>query len=551
MTHRVGVSAASGAKPWGKRGPAGPWDAIVIGSGMGGMTTAAALAQVGRRVLILEQHYTPGGFTHVFRRPGYRWDVGVHAVGEVTRHSMPGRILHHLTEGHLAWASLGSVYDEFYFPDGFRIDFPDSPERFAHNLELAFPSEVEAIDDYLRFVRRVAGAMKSYYLTRALPKRLGSFADRILAREAEKYLAMRTRDVLFDLTDDPRLRAVLAAQWGYYGSVPSRSSFAMQALVVRHFSHGGYYPIGGAQKIGEALLGTVARAGGFTRVATDVEEILIEKKRAVGVRLTDGELIRAKTIVSAAGISSTVRRLLPGAQKKERWVGDIEALSPAAAHVCLYLGFKGNIREAGAGSANKWFYETWSTEEAAWDVGSPEAPNTNRAPVLYTSFPSLKDPTHDPGPEQRHTGEVVTFVPYEAFRRWQNSRWKKRGPEYEAFKKDLESRLLRQFLEHMPKLEPMLDHVELSTPLSTETFARPVLGSIYGLEPTPERFQTAWLRPRSPIPGLYFSGSDVATVGVVGAMMGGILAAVAAEPVRVGRLLAPLVRRPDPHQRWD
>ncbi len=48
---------------------------------------------------MLEQHYVPGGFTHTFSRKGWTWDVGVHAVGEVTRHSMPGRILHALTDG--------------------------------------------------------------------------------------------------------------------------------------------------------------------------------------------------------------------------------------------------------------------------------------------------------------------------------------------------------------------------------------------------------------------------------------------------------------------
>jgi len=62
-------------------------------------------------------------------------------------------------------------------------------------------------------------------------------------------------------------------------------------------------------------------------------------------------------------------------------------------------------------------------------------------------------------------------------------------------------------------------------------------GSIYGIEPTPERFANPWLRTRSPIRGLFFSGSEVATVGVVGAMMGGALAAISAEPVRGLRLL--------------
>ena len=145
----------------------------------------------------------------------------------------------------------------------------------------------------------------------------------------------------------------------------------------------------------------------------------------------------------------------------------------------------------------------------------------------------MKDPSHKGG----HTGEVVTFVPWKQFEPWLGTRWKKRGPEYDAFKKKIQDSLLEQFLSWMPKLAPMIDHVELSTPLSTDNFARPMHGSIYGIEPTPERFRNPWLRPRSPIPGLFFSGSEVATVGVIGAMMGGVLAATAAEPVAAMRYL--------------
>ena len=90
--------------------------------------------------------------------------------------------------------------------------------------------------------------------------------------------------------------------------------------------------------------------------------------------------------------------------------------------------------------------------------------------------------------------------------------------------------MLEQLLEHMPGLREHVDYIELSTPLTTDHFVRPMAGSIYGLEPTPERFANPWLRPKSPINGLYFSGSEVASVGVVGAMMGGLLAAVAARP---------------------
>ena len=528
-------TATKRQKYWNKQGKDGPWDYNVIGSGMGGMTSAAMLARLGKRVLVLEQHYVPGGFTHMFRRKGYIWDVGVHAVGEVTRHSMTGRLLAALTEDRLKWQSLGPVYDEFYFPEGFRIDFPDNPKQFRDNLIAAFPDEQAAIDAYLDEVKKVSASMKGYYLARTFPKSLARPADLLLAGKARAHLDRTTAEVIAELTDNPRLRTIFAAQWGYYGSVPSRSSFAIQALVVKHFLHGGYYPVGGAREIANELLKTVAEAGGWTRINADVEEILVRKGRVVGVRLAGGEEIEAKNVISAAGIGATVSRLLPEEHRNETWARDIAKLRPASAHVCLYLGFKGDIRTAGAGPANKWFYQTWDCELDAWNVHPDQ--ELPKAPILYCSFPSLKDPEHDPGPDQRHTGEVVTFVPWEAFGEWEGSRWMKRGESYESFKKQLEEHLLEQFLKHMPQLEPMLDYVELSTPLSTDTFCRPQSGSIYGLEPTPERFGNKWLRARAPIGGLFFSGSEVASVGVIGAMMGGVLAAASAEPVAAWKFM--------------
>ncbi len=520
---------------WSRTSPKRSWDAIVIGSGMGGMTTAAMLSKLGQRVLVLEQHYVPGGFTHTFKRKGYEWDVGVHAVGEVTQHSLTGRLLSYLTGGELEWASLGEVIEEFHWPDGFRIDFPDTPEQFRANLVAAFPKEEAAIDAYMDMVRKVAAGMRGYYLSRVVPSILRPLAEWTIGRKAQRFLEMRTADVVNGMTDDPKLRALFCAQWGYYGSPPSRSSFAIQALVVKHYRWGAYYPVGGSAQIARGLLKTVAEAGGWTRICADVEEILCVGGRAIGVRLKDGEVIHANTVMSAVGILSTAKRLLPAGMRDAKWITDLERLRPAPAHVCLYIGFKGDIRKAGASAANKWFCRTWDMDEEAWEVEDPE--KIGDAGFLYCSFPSLKDPLHDPGPEQRHTGEVVTFVPWKTFERWKDTRWRRRGEDYESLKQAIQDSLLEQLLRNMPELREYVDYVEVSTPLSTDHFCRPVAGSIYGIEPTPERFRCPWLKPRSPIKNLFFSGSEVATVGVIGAMMGGVLCAAAASPLKAIGLL--------------
>jgi hypothetical protein len=89
------------------------WDAIIIGSGIGGLSTAALLSIYGgQRVLVLERHYVPGGYTHVFDRHGYEWDVGLHYIGELqSEESVLRRTFDKITDGQLEWAAMPDVYD--------------------------------------------------------------------------------------------------------------------------------------------------------------------------------------------------------------------------------------------------------------------------------------------------------------------------------------------------------------------------------------------------------------------------------------------------------
>ena len=530
-------------RPWSHEIPNQKWDYIVIGSGIGGMAAAAMLSKLGRRVLVLEQHNIPGGFTQMFKRPGYRWDVGVHIVGEMSEASYPGRLLKTLTDGRLQWEPVGEIYDEFNFPDGFTIQLPDTPEKFRETLIDYFPAERAAIDDYLALTRTAARAAATYLQVRAMPRLLAPGGRRKATEASAEYIHATTAEVLASLTDDLRLRAVLSAQWGYYGATPARSSFAMHALMVRHFLRGAYYPVGGASSIARELLATVADGGGWTAVRRPVDEIIVRHGSATGVRLSDGTEIAARRVISAAGAIPTSDLLdagLPGSGEPYREAGP--------AHVSLYLGFKGDTAAQGGERYCQWYFDTWDMEKDMWDV-HPDRP-IGPAPVLFCSFPSLKDPSHDPGPEQRNTGEVITFVPWDSFSQWSGTKWKRRGASYDAFKETLAKTLLEQYLGRYPGLASLVDHVEMSTPLSTNHFAASARGSIYGLGTTASRFEDPSLVPRTAIKGLYLGGADVSAPGIAGALGGGVLAAAAAEPIRGGRFLQPIMRRPKTASRF-
>ncbi len=518
---------------WSREIPDGPWDYVVIGSGMGGMTAAALLSKMGRRVLVIEQHIIPGGFTQTFKRPGYHWDVGVHLVGEMTDRSYIGRLLSNLTDGRLEWESVGEIYDEFNFPDGFTIQFPNTKPAFRETLHDYFPDERQAVDRYFDLVKAASRSSAGYLQARVAPSVFAPGAKRKAARAALPHMSATTAEVLESLTDDPHLRSVLAAQWGYYGSTPEKSSFAMHALMVAHFLWGAFYPVGSASSIAQEMLRTVADAGGWTLVRTEVEEILVQGGRTRGVRLVDGTEIKADRVISTAGAPLTALML-----------GDVmeseTGLPAGPAHVSLYIGFEGDIARHGGARYSQWFYDSWDMEKDLWHVRPGVKPD--RADVLYCSFPSLKDPAHAPGPQLRQTGEVITFVPWDPFKPWLGTRWQKRGQEYDEFKEKLSSTLLSQYLENYPELASMVKFTELSTPLSTHHFARSNRGSIYGLASEPDRFLNESLTPKTAVKGLYMGGVDVMAPGIAGALGGGALAVAAAEPVAALRYLRPIMR---------
>lgn len=528
---------------WGTSKSEGPYDYIVIGSGMGGMTCAATLARAGKRVLVLEQHYVPGGMAQTFKRKHWVWDVGVHMVPEAGEEHDFGKLCGLLTDGRLRWEKLGDIYDHYFWPGSFTFDYPASHEQYMQQLIALFPEEQQAIEQWFAMVEQLARAAPLYFKLRALPRGIERLAGAIVSRKILRHAHMAAGPALDALTTNERLKAVLGAQWFYWGTPPSRSWVVANAVAQYGLCRGGYYPVGGADAITRELLRTVAEAGGWTRTSADVETIVVEDGRAVGVRVKGRhgeppEEIRAGGVISAAGMISTVERLLPPQYRDAAWGQEVRAQEPNAAHVCLYLGFEGDIRRAGASAANRGYYDSWDLE-AQWHITGPD--DIGPVPFMWVCFNTLKDPAYDPGPRQLHSGEVMAIAPWSLFEPWTGTKWRKRPEEYQRLKLAIQDKLLAQFLKHMPELEPMIKHVELSTPLSTDHFARPIHGSMYGLHSTTDRFASQALRPRSPIPGLYFAGNEVVFMGIVGAALGGALAALAAEPVRALRVLRPIL----------
>ena len=502
------------------------YDAILIGSGMGCLTAGALLAKEGKKVLLLERHYTAGGFTHVFKRKGYEWDVGIHYIGDVQRpNSAIKRMFDYVTDGQLEWADMGEVYDRIIIGED-AYDFVKGVENFKEKMKGYFPEEEKAIDEYVRMVFAANKAMGRFYMEKALPKLVGSVLGGFMRKEYLNYSDKTTYEVLRSLTENETLIKVLTGQYGDYGLPPKQSSFAMHASVARHYFAGGSFPIGGSSRIVETIDPVIEAAGGTILVRAEVEKILIEDNKAKGVKLVDGRCLYADTLISGVGILNTYQNLLPEeVLSRHKLTDQLQKVRPSVAHACLYTGLNGSPEELGLPKTNFWIYPEDGDHDSCVERYLQDI--NEEFPVVYVSFPAAKDPDWPNRYPGKSTIDIITLVPWDLFAPWEGSNWMKRGEEYEQLKESLSQRLLQHLYKQLPQTEGKVDHYELSSPLTTQHFVNYAKGEIYGLDHSPDRFRQKFLKPRTPIGNFYLTGQDIVTCGVGGALFSGVLTASA------------------------
>lgn len=473
--------------------------AVIIGAGIGGLSTAIRLQAAGQRTIIVEKNSIVGGKMSEYRQAGFRWDTGPSVI--TMRHVLEDlfQTAERRLEDYLTLLPVDPL-TRYFFADGSRLDAKRDQQEMARQIEAIDREDIAGYQRYLEYaatIHRVTGPVFIY----DEPPTLASFA-RVPIRDWLKADPFRTMDrAIRAHVRSPQLQQLLGRFATYVGGSPYEAPATLNVIADVELNGGVWYPQGGIYQIANALEKLAREMGVEIRLDCPVKRVVTRNGRAIGIETENQTVVEADAVIANADVTTTVNQLLePGTISKRR----LERLSnyePSCSGFIMMLGVRGDYEDL---AHHNIFFSADYHEEFKDIFKRKQAPTD---PTIYVAITSKTDPDHAP------TGYENWFILVNAPPLSSKIDWSVDAHSY----RDL---VLDRLAERGFDIRQKIEAEQTLTPLDLERMSGAWRGALYG--PSANKRLTAFLRPHNrskDVSNLYFVGGTTHPGGGVPMVM--------------------------------
>ena len=462
------------------------YDVIVIGSGIGGLTSASLLAKAGKSVLVLEAHDRPGGYAHGFKRKKYQFDSGVHLIsGCGSKGYAGGQVIYKTLDalGVLDEIEFISInpFSHAHFPE-LSVDLPQTIACFVEALSQKFPNQRAGLQALTELCLQLS---EEITIADELMAEVDLDRAQQLMPALFKYRKSTLAEVANQFITDPELLAVFACNWPYLGLPPSQVSFVYwSTMLIGYMVDGAYYCKGGFQQLANVLVKGLQKYNGEIQYKSAVEKIIIESQQVAGV-MVNNQRINASTVISNADFRQTVYSMIGEQYFPARYLQRIKKMQHSLSIFAVYIATDLDL------TALNISHESFCYRDFDHDNNYAR---TRQGDISWISItaPTLVD--SELAPAGQHLLMLTTLLPYQAA-----ESWKIEKPVFMQA-------MLKIAAQTIPELEDHILYIEGGSPATMNRYTQNHQGSAYGWDVSPKQVGPARIQNKSPIKGLFFAG---------------------------------------------
>jgi len=463
-----------------------PGKALVIGSGIGGLSAAILLAKLNYRVTVIEGNGSPGGLMRGYRRQGVECPVGVHYMGSLGKGEPLRRMFDYLGVGSgIPVERMGrdGAIDRYLFNDSFSFSLPEGIDAFEEELRQTFPDEERQVSAVMAGLRDVAARMYSL--------------DFLCAADGPIF-ALQYADALEErlnqLGCSPRLRGVLGVATTLMGVSPAECPVFYHHMALVSLLFSSWRLACDSSHMVDVFVNRFQELGGALLSGDPVRDIQIREKNVTGVVLQSGRELEAPLIVAAVH-PRIVLNLLPEQGVRPAYRERILQLEDTAGVFAVNLGVD-------AGQHPPWPHNVYRLKtDAAGQVSEG---------VFYQL--------------RRGTGDInlltlITGSSIPEWQQWEATKSGRRGNDY-AEAKSRKADAMIQEASHFCGPFHGLKKLDVYTPLTLRDRANSPNGSAYGVRRSTRQLLPLVSLQRPAAAGLYLAGQNAWAPGIIGTVLG-------------------------------